>query len=62
MDPSRLYLYGLDPAEDVDESNWLGKGHFRQPRRLTPEGSRTKVTRNQEIMREREIFRLDENF
>ena len=25
-------LYGLDPAEDVDESNWLEKGHFREPR------------------------------
>ena len=25
-------LYGLDPAEDVDESNWLEKGHYREPR------------------------------
>ena len=25
-------LYGLDPAEDVDESNWLEKGHLREPR------------------------------
>lgn len=25
-------IYTLDPNEDVDESNWIEKGHFRIPR------------------------------
>ena len=39
-------LHGLDPTEDVDESNWFRTGHFRPREKSVPEGHPVKRHRS----------------